>query len=484
MAEDVRRLIGPAEGLQFEVVPPTPDGADLARCAVRLHLAGEPLWYAEGDAEGEGPIDWTWIDLLEYLGRWWPWLVLEEHYPIALQRQPLFPGDLRAEAERRWEDLPDEQVRDEDQEVYRFLCRHDLAMGLKGLFVPSCILLRQGQNFMVSAPANDQNLILPFDATLATLEEFGDAMARLLEGAEDQRSRKALADWAAREQRLAERALDLRSGLDGRVRAEVEAGNEPNEFWEFDPWAPWRDSEILAAARMGAGYLTARQHASILRRIRATPLCMTDELDRLAARLQNDFEDFGRPYQQGYWAAAWLREHLGDVEREAVDPESLLTAWGVRIEAMDWADCPLDAIAAWGPRHGPVILLNTGEGRKPAHRFGRRATLAHEICHLLLDRNGALPVAEVLGGRAPEYPEKRARAFAAEWLLPRTMAERIVRDAEGVDEALRAIRRRFEVGAELVSWQVQNAAVWTTLTRDEQVKVRRFGEFALADMDA
>jgi hypothetical protein len=34
-----------------------------------------------------------------------------------------------------------------------------------------------------------------------------------------------------------------------------------------------------------------------------------------------------------------------------------------------------------------------------------RFTLAHELCHLLVDRKGSLPVAEVLGGATPNRPE-------------------------------------------------------------------------------
>ncbi len=36
------------------------------------------------------PLTWTWADLLAFLGRWWPWLVLEEDYPLPVR--PLFPA--------------------------------------------------------------------------------------------------------------------------------------------------------------------------------------------------------------------------------------------------------------------------------------------------------------------------------------------------------------------------------------------------------
>jgi Zn-dependent peptidase ImmA (M78 family) len=57
-----------------------------------------------------------------------------------------------------------------------------------------------------------------------------------------------------------------------------------------------------------------------------------------------------------------------------------------------WTSDRIDAVACWGPRHGPAVLLNR-EGRHAHTERGARATLAHEICHLLIDRQGSLPLA-------------------------------------------------------------------------------------------
>jgi len=113
----------------------------------------------------------------------------------------------------------------------------------------------------------------------------------------------------------------------------------------------------------------------------------------------------------------------------------------------------LEAIAAWGPRHGPVILLNQAANQqteqvKPANLYRERSTLAHEICHLLIDRERALPVSEVLGGGAPEYakisPEAQESRFVRRSPVPRPdrfagtpmsivlKAEPLVADADGL----------------------------------------------------
>ena len=53
------------------------------------------------------------------------------------------------------------------------------------------------------------------------------------------------------------------------------------------------------------------------------------------------------------------------------------------------------------------MLLNL-DARYASSSGRRRATLAHEICHLLVDRGSALPLVEVLGGRTAEHVERRA----------------------------------------------------------------------------
>lgn len=78
-------------------------------------------------------------------------------------------------------------------------------------------------------------------------------------------------------------------------------------------------------------------------------------------------------------------------------------------------------------------------GTYSRYRTGRRATLAHEICHLLVDRKDALPLVDVFGGQVDEEVEKRARAFVAELLLPQSIAyERLISTDGSVHEIIQA----------------------------------------------
>jgi len=469
MDEEVRGTIGSEKGLRFEFrFPKAAEGEERALgwgygC---LYFLGDAIWVSEDDKGQEELLWWTWLDLLEFLGKWWPWLTLEESYPIPLIPPPVYPAHLQREAERRWEDRPDRLTEPEEQAVYRFHCRHDLATALKGIFVPSIIILRQGRQYLISDAAFARTVPRPYREVVETLEEVGNFIADYVREGKHPRQQAALEVWEARARRSREQGLVIRTGLSREELEHLAANKDPAEFWEYDAEDSEGESELVAAARMTSA-LTHERQAAILARIRAAQKRAIPELDELTRRFADGFDERGRWHEQGYWAAAWLRDQLGREVRESVDPERLLRNWGVAIEEVYYPESKLEAIAAWGPRHGPVIFLNTAEGIRPSHSYGRRTTLAHEIAHLLIDRDRALPVAEVLGGFTPEHAEKRARAFAAEFLLPREAAVDVLRYAESLAAAMEKLQRDYEVSREVVAWQILNSKAFEQLSRDE-----------------
>jgi Zn-dependent peptidase ImmA (M78 family) len=112
----------------------------------------------------------------------------------------------------------------------------------------------------------------------------------------------------------------------------------------------------------------------------------------------------------------------------------------VDVSKVDLSDEDVRAISVFGPTQKPHVFCNRHT------RWGQsveveRFTLAHELCHLLLDREwgGALAVAS--GPWAPLAIEQRANAFAAaflmpSWLLSDALAslDRPVRDPEAIYE--------------------------------------------------
>ncbi len=470
MAEEIRRTIGCDTGLRFEFRFPSAAQSEeraLGWGYGSLYFLGDAVWVSEDETGKEKPLWWTWLDLLEFLGKWWPWLTLEENYPIPLIPPPVYPAHLQREAERRWEDRPGHLTEPEERAVYRFHCRHDLAMALKGTFVPSIMILRQGRQYLISDAAFARNAPRPYEEVVDTLEGVGNFIAEYVREGKHPRQEAALELWETRARRSREQGLVIRTGLSREELERLAANEDPATFWEYNAEDGEEESELVAAARMTAA-MTHEQQADILGRIRETKRRETPRLDEFTEEFARVFEECGPWHNQGYWAAAWLRDQLDHAVRESIDPEILLISWGVDIEEVRYPDCKLEAIAAWGPRHGPVVFVNTAEGIRSSHSYGRRATLAHEIAHLLIDRDRALPVAEVLGGATPEHAEKRARAFAAEFLLPREAALNVLRNAESLGAAMEKLQQNYGVSREVVAWQILNSRGSEQLSKDER----------------
>jgi len=463
MAEEIwraGRLIGGAEGLQFalNLSPDDPEG--LAWGEGQILMEGEPVWVGEGPEGEEIPLVWTWIDLLEFLGRWWPWLIMEEDYPLPVK--PLYPAFFIQEAERRWLELPEDQVEEEEEIAHRFIARHDLADAFKGLFLPSLMLLRQGKTCHISVAAAHRTWVRPWSEVQDTLEKAGECLAASVLNSSNPRAAHALSLWRQRKKRLEEKELDISTSLSQATR---------NRFHGID----WRSSEIRAAARMSSGAVVMADQEELLACVAAAPRVKTPELDRLAALIRAEFAETGPPHEQGYWAAGRLRRELGADERKAVDPRKFLEQWGVLVWSFHREGCPVEAVAAWGDDHGPVIIVvNKAASSRAGHEHGERATLAHEIAHLILDREGAVPAGEVLGGRTPEYPEKRARAFAAEFLLPRKTAEAVVRSQPSLLEAANILQKTYRISTELLAWQINNSSARRSLTDEERTRLEQW----------
>jgi len=178
------------------------------------------------------------------------------------------------------------------------------------------------------------------------------------------------------------------------------------------------------------------------------------------------------PFSQGHVLALWLRAKLAITDDSKVDPRALLGQWGVTIHELPQLEPALDAVACWGGR-GPAVLINPG-GRHASSLAGRATTLAHEIAHLIMDRDRALPLAEVFGGATPLHLERRARAFAAELLLPREIARIAVARAPSLARAAKQLQHDYGVSREVIGWQVKNGAGWTSLRPEEQKQIQKW----------
>lgn len=284
----------------------------------------------------------------------------------------------------------------------------------------------------------------------------------------DQRSLQAVESWARRDSFTRFDLIEAATGFPVELVAEL----EPVFFSETDrDWSIPESDVLLAAARM-VGPQSPEVLRPILAAVKGVGRTATPKLDLLSKGMSALLDQMSgeEPHEQGYRLAARLRAKPEVVDDHGrVDPGELLRSWNVTVSDVPLRLRDIDAIGCWGPERGPTILINAD------HKFAdsttrRRATLAHEIAHLLVDRQAALPLAEVLGGRTSESVEKRARAFAAELLLPRSLAAQEFLGHNGnYADAIGSIRKRFGVSGEIIAWQVKNSESFVPFEGLEQL---------------
>lgn len=207
-----------------------------------------------------------------------------------------------------------------------------------------------------------------------------------------------------------------------------------------------------------SAHLNTDQIAQIVSVVESAKKTRSPLLDKLAVEAPPNVREETYFFEAGYALAQWYRKRLGLSSDTPVDPEKNLRELEVVISDVK-LNSTVDAVAVWGPNRGPCIIVNS-DGQHSSSGAGRRATLAHELGHLLLDRNSSLPLAEVLGGRINKFVEKRARAFAAELLLPRKIAaDTYAADPDNPERVVTSLIRQYSVSREVVAWQIRNSAV-------------------------
>ena len=237
--------------------------------------------------------------------------------------------------------------------------------------------------------------------------------------------------------------------------------------------------EIVVAARMAPAFLSDSDIIELLKWVSEVPLHATNpslsEASAAARKwLDDHFDPRWKEFDEGYELATWFRRYCQiNKDADAVEVDEIVSNWNVGVMTREFAPS-LDAIAVWGKSHGPTIIINSN-GVHSHTSGGRRATLAHEICHILLDRKSALPIVEVLGGIVAKGIESRARAFAAELLLPRSAANRVVRESFSVRAAVDKLAEHYRVSAALAAWQITNSKPHLTVPERTWLKSLAYG---------
>lgn len=449
------------EGLKFELtrVAARDRVAPATTASLLISINGEPVWPVDGEALG---FDIQVDDLLSYLTEYWKPLILRQTYPIAVSVDR--PSLFRSAAESRWEDQPFALVEREDETVCNFEDAHNLARCFAGFFdLPSFWLLRANDHFIIDTQRKVH--LLSFEQVYVELSRVGDEIASHLSSGS--RWGKLVELWQGRDYGNPVSLLAWATSLDKETAEKFTTEkilSAPKSVAE----AAQDTDELKIAARM-ASALPADQIEQILTLVRSFEHRDAQTLGDLSARVSTyvseKFQNH-RAHEQGEAAADFVRRYLEVSASDYVDIFDVVRKLGAGLYQQPAEPTNLDALAVWGNKFGPAVLLNSNSLRASS-RYGdrnwaARVTLAHELCHLLIDRGHALSAVEVLNSRMPLTIERRARAFAGELLLPSMAAVEVWEAAqapksrEGLFEVIKSLRVQFGVTTSVASWKLDH----------------------------
>ncbi len=198
----------------------------------------------------------------------------------------------------------------------------------------------------------------------------------------------------------------------------------------------------------------------------------TTWLSRLDISLDTSDVSQLTPGAQGSYLGEQACEILNGDVGSWVDIHSVLQRLDIKATKIDLSDEEVRAISVFGPTQPPHVYCN----RKT--RWGdslevERFTLAHELSHLLLDRDHGDELAVATGPWAPVAIEQRANAFAAAFLMP-TWLLRVSLNATALPadnpEAIRAVSTQLRVSGSSLIDRLFNLG---ELTFDERIRLRQ-----------
>jgi Zn-dependent peptidase ImmA (M78 family) len=437
-----------------------------------IWAGGENLCAHIEQGENLDAVHWYMLPLMEWFVENWDALLHEERLPLrnagtsaarSLARTRLPPPSVKELDEFAWLD-----------EWAEWWHRHSLRASSPGGVLPDVYLRRCRDQLEVSTGAEplfdvppDVFFVAPNRACYVDPVSASDSVFLVLEAAAQELCRRdpaasRLASLLSRVHGLKDperrpTRLAWRAGLGGDAERYSEIAREvENVFAAVDPEVrreledEGRSSNLIV---YGTAYVRLLFGA-------ISPSTTIDDVTRLAGRLTENFVGDVRefltaldsdelralerrtrqltPGEQGSRLGELASKLLAPQSGEQVDIHAVLRRLRVDVSKVDLSDDEVRAVSVFGPTQKPHIFCNRRT------RWGQsieveRFTLAHELCHLLLDREwgGALAVAS--GPWAPLAIEQRAGAFAAAFLMPSWLLsdglaslDRPIRDPEAV----------------------------------------------------
>lgn len=173
------------------------------------------------------------------------------------------------------------------------------------------------------------------------------------------------------------------------------------------------------------------------------------------------------PFEEGYDLAEDFLDDLNLADGTTViDMRVLVSRLGIRVIEQHLHTSTIRGVAIAGAEYHPAIIVNLTSAYN-AEETGRRFTLAHELFHVLYDRERARRITHSSGPWAPPGIEKRANAFAAMLLMPSHLVRHLLPHNDLDRDSLFEMAAAMEVGATALLEHLFNIDVIDEFKREE-----------------
>ncbi len=445
-------------------------------------------------------VHWYLLPLLEWLANSWNAFLHEERLPVrnagvdaieSLYRTRFPPPGLAPDSAREHEDA-----------WYSWRERHALHAARDGGLFPEVFVRRLGDRIEVSwsdqtptgAP-EDYAFLIPQGRALLDPEDVArplflvlrDAVAQLRGWVPDSPRLAALARATSE---LNKPAKQRPSRLDWLFDIQVEGSAAPDSWEAVKRLFAGTSAAVRKATLIptGSGLVLRGSSHAVLLFGSVSPTVSAGDARQLARLLVNLFDERGDsselsrlvdavassggdglPWEQGYDLAEEAHHAIDEDVPGGVKIETILSALGVRVEPVALTDARIRGVAVAGSQHRAAICPNDSHPLNKSPE-GLRFTLAHELCHLLIDRQAGRKLAVASGPWAPVDVEKRADAFAAAFLMPpdrvRTKIERLTGPVHS-SEAVRTLAAAFGTSVSATVEHLHNLGWLDEFERDE-----------------
>lgn len=181
-----------------------------------------------------------------------------------------------------------------------------------------------------------------------------------------------------------------------------------------------------------------------------------------------------KQYESGYDLSLDFIEEFRERYNTEADLDCIVNVLGIAVVRDAFSDTSMRGIAMAGRDVAPTVFVNTAHPHN-TRAHGERFTIAHEICHLLFDRQYGQEVGISSGPWAPVGVEKRANAFAAMLLMPPGAVEEKIRSVDDLARlaTVRDIAEDLHVSATAFIEHLFNLGAIGILDRDRLRKENR-----------